>query len=193
VPPTSSVLFDEHRITKCPTPPKIRSSSATMSLPQLPPPAQRIQSVSPTRSDSESQRKKVGTHLTQDDKLVLINLQVDYQAEHIHSKKKLNSGRTKSKKRTRESSDESPSPPGRKWTKITTLFGAGASKNNFRATSLISTSHARATATKGNQPLQTAHKCCSGKEDFYTYKSATQQLRPLLHPDLWPSTLHEVN
>jgi hypothetical protein len=53
--------------------------------------------------------------------------------------------------------------------------------------------HARATATKGNQPMQTAHKCCSGKEDFYTYKSATQQLRPLLHPDLWMSTLHEVN
>jgi hypothetical protein len=79
-----------------PPPPQARCLAV---VPALAPPAERTPSVSPTRSqaDSEPQRKK-RTHLTQDDKLVLMNLCVDYQAEHVQNNK------------------------GRFWTKITELL-----------------------------------------------------------------------
>jgi hypothetical protein len=55
-------------------------------VPPLAPPAERTPSVSPTRSDAEPQRKK-RAHLTENDKLVLMNLCVDYQAEHVQNNK----------------------------------------------------------------------------------------------------------
>ncbi|KAA8914910.1 hypothetical protein FN846DRAFT_992846 [Sphaerosporella brunnea] len=69
-----------------PVPPALPQARRLTVVPHLAPPAERTPSISPTRPDAELQRKK-RTHLTQDDKLVLMNLCVDYQAEHVQNNK----------------------------------------------------------------------------------------------------------
>jgi hypothetical protein len=55
-----------------------------------PPPAQRrnIPGVLPTHSDAAAEaQRKTRTYLTDEDKVVLMNLCVDYQADHVRNKK----------------------------------------------------------------------------------------------------------
>jgi hypothetical protein len=65
------------------TPPVQRPRNLT-SVPPLPPPAECTPSVSPTRSDAP---RKERTHVNDDDKVVLMTLCTQYQAEHVRNKK----------------------------------------------------------------------------------------------------------